>query len=179
MIEKTISPENSSEFERWDIDVLKKTKDRADIKADILRALNAGDIDATTEALKEAGYYLLDLENADESRKISFEGNENHGPKYWKRVQLPDIINNKHIGRDHIIYLDSVDRIGITKRGGKFVVNIVGPPRPKSARKWDMVEQAYDTIYGVDGNPQKSLIPERLLHLIENLDKSKTAGSNK
>ncbi len=129
---------------------------RANIKADIMRALDDGDADAATDALIKAGHYLLDLDQANELMKNSFEGTDSYGPPYWRKQQIPMIINRTP-GVDYVVYLDSVNRIKIIPRDGQFQLDICGPPNPNVLRRWELVEQAFDAVYGENGDPHTPL----------------------
>lgn len=179
MDEEQVQAQGPSDFEHWDIGTLRKVKENADIKADILRALNAGDVDAAADAFVRAGYYLLGLDDADESRRVEFGGTSTHGPQYWRTTQIPGIISGTAETANTIVYLDQVDRIWTRRdQNGKFRIGITGPPRANSERKWELVEQAYDVVYGENGDPEISLIPDKLLHPAEEMSEDESQPSS-
>lgn len=158
-----------------EVESAREIKRKADLKRNIVTAIEQRDVRKVVESLQIARRYLLQIDKNDNSfssQRVDSLHAEKGG--WWeqlftdffqkveeqeRRGKIPDLDINEQV------HLDAVNRSRIGVRQGKPFIQIIGGTisAPEVVFRWRLIEQAYDIYYGENRN----LISDEARALVE------------
>lgn len=174
--ENFISGSSPEQFSEKEIKSARELKEAADLKQQIVSAVNNNDLVGLIEAMRALRYVLLQLDKVENERMRERKDNLHIDDGYWGK-QLQEFLDALEKDRQkeaktrfmsNEIYLDGVSRIFLqVSADGTIELLPSQVSNPEVKGRLNTVKTSYEAYYGKDGDPETASINPALKAYIE------------